>query len=248
MSRPAPRAAVVVLAAGSGSRVGHDVNKALLSLGGRPMLAWSLETAAACAQATQLVLVVSERDRSSDEVGSVRRLGVRVVVGGRNRHESERLALESLAADIESGDIDVVVMHDAARPLATAELLETVILTAHQRGGAIPVRPQPAVVAADPDDAADVALGLRELVAVQTPQAFQARPLLAAYRAAHATDFIGTDTASCVEAFSDLEVVGVAGAADNLKVTFADDVAVAERLAQLRRAGAAPATADRRGR
>ncbi|HSS68295.1 MAG TPA: IspD/TarI family cytidylyltransferase [Nocardioidaceae bacterium] len=246
MSDEQPRAAVVVLAAGSGSRVGHDLNKALLPLGGKPLFAWSLETAAESPHAARVLLVVAERDRSLDEVTAVAsRLNAEIVVGGDNRHESERLALESLAADIEGDRLDVVVIHDAARPLATAELLETVIATAHRRGGAVPVRPQPSVIAADDRDRASVQ---GEFVAVQTPQAFRAGPLLVAYRAAHAQKFVGTDTASCVQAFTDLEVVGVPGSADNLKVTFADDLAVVERLMSLTPGGAERPPGDRPGR
>ena len=233
MTDDAPRAAVVVLAAGSGSRVGHDLNKALLPLGGRPMLAWSLETAAASRHTAMLVLVVSDRDRSRAEVAAAAaQFGAVVVEGGSNRHESERRALEYLAAEIDTGAIDVVVMHDAARPLATVQLLEAVVAAAHRRGGAVPVRRQASMIAAEPHDEDPADLG--DLVAVQTPQAFRAAPLLAAYRRASATGFVGTDTASCVEAFADLEVVGVEGSAANIKVTFADDLAVAELLSAVR--------------
>jgi 2-C-methyl-D-erythritol 4-phosphate cytidylyltransferase len=246
MSGGQPRAAVVVLAAGSGSRVGHDLNKVLLPLGGKPVFAWSLETAAGSPSVARVILVVAERDRSLDEVVAVAsRLDAEIVVGGDTRHESERLALESLAADIEGGRLDVVVMHDAARPLATADLLATVIATAHRRGGAVPVRPQPSVIAADDRDRGSVR---GEFVAVQTPQAFRAGPLLTAYRAAHAQHFVGTDTASCVEAFTDLEVVGVPGPADNIKVTFADDLAVVERLMSLTPDGAERRSGDRPAR
>jgi 2-C-methyl-D-erythritol 4-phosphate cytidylyltransferase len=65
---------------------------------------------------------------------------------------------------------------------------------------------------------------------VQTPQAFRALPLLAAYRAADREGFEGTDTSSCVQRFTDVEVHVFPGAATNLKVTFADDVRVATHL------------------
>jgi 2-C-methyl-D-erythritol 4-phosphate cytidylyltransferase len=226
-----PRAAVVVLAAGSGTRVGGDVNKALASLGGRPLLTWSLRAAAQVRDVVRVVLVVAGRDQSHpslapDVVGP----GVDIVIGGDSRHESERRAIEALADDIEQGAIDVVAIHDAARPLASPDLFADVIATAFERGGAIPVRPQPAVVSAQAGETQGEAHGEEALVAVQTPQAFRAGPLLAAFRRAHATGFTGTDTASCVEAFTDLAVVGVVGRADNIKVTYPDDVALAERL------------------
>jgi 2-C-methyl-D-erythritol 4-phosphate cytidylyltransferase len=65
---------------------------------------------------------------------------------------------------------------------------------------------------------------------VQTPQAFRAVPLLDAYRCAEADGFTGTDTAACVATYTDLPVCAVPGRATNLKVTFAEDLALAERL------------------
>ena len=93
-----------------------------------------------------------------------------------------------------------------------------------QHGGAVPVVPLTNVHRADgarvPDD----------LVVVQTPQAFRAPELLAAYRAADADGFEGTDTAACVERYADLEISAVASTSGNLKITFPDDVSLAARL------------------
>ena len=69
-----------------------------------------------------------------------------------------------------------------------------------------------------------------DLVGVQTPQAFQAKALLAAYRAAEGDGFRGTDTAACLERYADVRIRGVPAPATNLKITFPEDVAVAERI------------------
>jgi 2-C-methyl-D-erythritol 4-phosphate cytidylyltransferase len=244
MSGSHPRTAVVVLAAGSGSRLGHTVNKVLLPLGGIPVFAWSLQTAVQTPGVVRVVLVVAERDRSFAELAIAdARASVDVIVGGQTRHESERLALEWLAADIVAGALDVVAVHDAARPLASADLFAEVIDIAHGRGGAIPVMPQPAVIPADgtlaiPEEA-------DAFVRVQTPQAFRAGSLLDAFRRAAHEGFAGTDTASCVEAYApELEIVGVPGEAENLKITFADDLDVADRILAVRTSGAEPAAED----
>ena len=68
------------------------------------------------------------------------------------------------------------------------------------------------------------------VVAVQTPQAFRARPLLEAYRLAEADGFVGTDTASCMERYTDVPVLCVDGDAGNIKITFPEDLFLAERL------------------
>jgi 2-C-methyl-D-erythritol 4-phosphate cytidylyltransferase len=227
--------------------VGHDVNKVLLPLDGVPVFAWSLRAAGEVPGVVRVVLVVAERDRTFAELAVAdARPSADVIVGGRSRHESERLALESLAAAIEAGTIDVVAVHDAARPLASPDLFVSVIQAAHERGGAIPIRPQPGVIAADGEPT--IAEHASTVVSVQTPQAFRAAPLLDAFRRADQAGFTGTDTASCVEQFAELPVVGVAGEAENIKITFSDDLTLAERILAVRRDGATRAREDQRRR
>jgi 2-C-methyl-D-erythritol 4-phosphate cytidylyltransferase len=147
-----------------------------------------------------------------------------MITGGATRHRSEWAALSLLAADIEAGDLDVVAIHDAARPLADVDLYQRVLNAALEHGGAIPVVHLPDLVAADgtavPED----------LVGVQTPQAFRAADLLAAHRAAAAAGHEATDTAGVLAAHSGLRVAPVDSDAGNLKVTVAEDLAVAEGL------------------
>jgi 2-C-methyl-D-erythritol 4-phosphate cytidylyltransferase len=225
----ASRAALVVLAAGEGSRVGHDTNKVLLPLAGRRVFTWSIRWAHSLPQVRQVVLVIRESDRELVARALERELpdvDVTVVVGGRTRHESEWSALQTLAPGIESGGTDVVVIHDAARPLAGAQVFLDVISAAAVYGGALPVRDQPALTSLDHARQSE----LRRTVAVQTPQAFRARPLLEAYSRASADAFVGTDTASCVERYTDVAVRCVPGDAGNIKITFPEDLFLAERL------------------
>ena len=219
--------AVVILAAGSGSRVGAEVNKVLLPLRGLPVLVWSLRDALALDDVRRLVLVVRPEDRASVAAAVAPHLAGRealVVDGGASRHASEWAALRVLAPDIEAGEVDVVVVHDGARPLAGVPLWRAVIEAARARGGANPVVPLAPLLRADLTPVTEAVGG------VQTPQAFRARDLLAAYRAADEGGFEGTDTSACVAAHRDVDVVAVAGSALNLKVTFPEDVALAEEL------------------
>jgi 2-C-methyl-D-erythritol 4-phosphate cytidylyltransferase len=225
-----PHVAVILLAAGAGSRVGHATNKVFLPLAGCPVVSWSMRAIRGVPSVGRLVLVVSERDRVvAESVLGVesRGLPTSLVIGGMTRHASEWNALQTLAPAIGSGDIDVVVVHDAARPFAGTSIFADVIGHARTYGGALPVRPQPALIPFD----ASAPAPTREVVAVQTPQAFRAQPLLAAYQAAELAGFTGTDTASCLEEFQPgLEVYGVPGSAANTKITFADDLVLAEYL------------------
>jgi 2-C-methyl-D-erythritol 4-phosphate cytidylyltransferase len=217
-----------MLAAGEGRRTGHHTNKVLLPLAGRRVFTWSIRWARLVPSVTRTLLVIREQDRDSVLATIDREVaddGVDVVVGGDSRHGSEWQALQALAPAIESGEIDVVVIHDAARPLAGTELFAAVIDAAAEHGGAIPVRDQRNLTALDG------AAGPRDrVVVVQTPQAFRARPLLEAYRRADEDGFVGTDTASCMERYTDVPVRCVRGDAGNIKITFPEDIFLAERL------------------
>lgn len=215
-------AAIVVLAGGVGARIGAGMNKALLTIGGTPVIARSVRVALDAAP-SRVVVVVRREDREALSAAIQAVLGsdeVWIVDGGVERHDSEWNALQALRPLIESGTIDVVAIHDAARPLAPVALFHDVVAAARQHGGAIPT------VSVDHMIGTDHA----SLVAVQTPQAFRARDLLAAYEQAEASDFRGTDTASCVERFTNLAIVGVPSTQANLKVTYPEDLAVAEEL------------------
>lgn len=223
------RVALVVLAAGEGSRVGLDTNKVLLPLAGRRVFTWCIRWAQSLPEVRDVVLVVRESDRELVMRALERELpdvDVTIVVGGSTRHESEWRALQALAPAIEAGETDIVVIHDAARPLAGAQVFLDVIDAALVHGGALPVREQPALTTLDQAVAPEV----RRTVAVQTPQAFRASQLLRAYSRASADSFLGTDTASCVERYTDVAVHCVPGDAGNIKITFPEDLFLAERL------------------
>lgn len=226
-----PQAVGVVLAAGMGTRVGADGNKAYLPLAGRSMVSWSVDAVARSTLVARTVLVFRRGERDLAERTLAAELPgtcVELVEGGDTRHGSEENVLRHLAPDIESGVIDVVLIHDAARPLASTAMMDTALATARTFGGAIPVLPAGDVVKVD--DIQRVSPTGGTLARVQTPQAFRAGPLLTAYRLATGGHFDGTDTSACVQNFTDVDVRVFAGASSNLKVTFSRDVLLAERL------------------
>lgn len=232
-------AVAVVLAAGSGSRVGADGNKAYLTLDGRSMLVWSLDTLVRMADVARTVLVFRQGESELARSTVARELpdaAVEFVEGGPTRHQSELNVLRYLAGDIDSGAVDVVVIHDAARPLADAGMFTTAITLARDVGGALPALAVTGLARVRDGAARPLT---EAVVRVQTPQAFRARDVLAAYRCAERDGFEGTDTSSCVERYTDIHVHTFPGSAANLKVTYPGDVAVAHHLltAQNRAAG-----------
>jgi len=147
----------------------------------------------------------------------------RVVTGGETRWHSVKNALDSID---DPASVDVIAVHDGVRPLATASLIDRVLEAAHRDGAAIPVVMLNDSVRQVVDDTSH-ALDRSSLRAVQTPQAFEARLLLEAYRQPFEPAF--TDDASVVERMGHA-VTLVEGDPMNLKITRPMDLALAEYL------------------
>lgn len=219
----------MVLAGGSGVRMGAGINKVYLPLAGRPLVSWSLAAFARVPEVGVLVLVARPED--DDLVaGVVEAAGapVEVVHGGDTRQDSELMALRHLAGRVEDGTVDVILLHDAARPLVSPALITGVLHAAREHGGAIPGLPGEDIVTVAGDTVAGQPLD--EVVRVQTPQGFRARPLVDAYERAAAERFTGTDTASCMERYSGEPVRCVPGDEHNIKITYPHDLTIAAQL------------------
>jgi 2-C-methyl-D-erythritol 4-phosphate cytidylyltransferase len=203
---------VIVVAAGSGRRFGGA--KQYEPLAGRRVLDWSLDAARTVADG--VVLVVTE-----DHAGDAEPAADAVVAGAATRSGSVRAGLAAVPASA-----DVVVVHDAARPLADADLFAAVVGAVRSGAdAAVPGAPVNDTLRADDG----IPVDRDGLVAVQTPQAFGA----AALRAAHRAGAEATDDASLVEADGG-KVVVVPGSPDNLKITRPTDLVVAEALLRAR--------------
>jgi 2-C-methyl-D-erythritol 4-phosphate cytidylyltransferase len=217
------RAAYVVLAGGRGTRLGADRNKVYLPLAGRPVIAWSFLWAAQVPEVDVFLLVThpDDREHARSVLGAeLPGIDIEVVDGGATRHRSEQAALSHLEPLVRAGRLDVVAIHDGARPLARTGLIRQVLAEAAATGGAIPA--VPATNLWPPPG--------ERVVGVQTPQAFRAGALLDAYAAAAAAGFEGTDTCATIERFTGLPIRAVDSDETNLKITYPGDVARAEAL------------------
>lgn len=214
----------VLAAAGRGERLGSDRPKAFARLGGRPLLAESLERLESSDWIDQIVIaappdweepsILVAEELAATKVSSA-------VTGGDSRSESVRLALEDVPADAA-----VVLVHDAARPLLPEEVIERVLAPLSEGwDGVVPALPVSDTVKKVERDRVVETLARQDLVAVQTPQAFLADVLRRAVSAADVAS--ATDCSSLVEARGG-RVKWVEGDPRLLKVTDAADLALVD--------------------
>ncbi len=214
-------AVALLVAAGRGERLGARGPKAFVMLAGRPLYEWSLEALHAAPSVADVVIAVPADVVGID--GSV--------PGGASRSESVRNALAAAGADD-----DVVLVHDAARPLLTPELVESCVAGLGGLDAVVAAAPVTDTIkhALAPDLVVDRTLDRAALWAVQTPQVFRRQWLERALAQDAATLAAATDDAGLVEALGGR--VGVVPAPrENLKVTTPMDLRVAELLLSERR-------------
>jgi 2-C-methyl-D-erythritol 4-phosphate cytidylyltransferase len=218
----------VVVAAGAGTRLG-GTPKQFRVVGGRPMVQWSLDVAVASAHGV-VVVIPPDGDVSSgapssaaSDIASLVPPGVDVVTGAPTRSGSVRAGLAALEG--RAADDDIVVIHDAARPLATPALFSAVAdAVRNGADAAVPGVPVVDTVKRVVDGWVVQTLDRDELMVVQTPQAFA----MGVLRRAHLGEPEATDDAGLVEAAGGTVAV-VPGEVANRKVTLIDDLVDVEQ-------------------
>lgn len=231
MTVDSPRTAVIVPAAGRGERLGPGAPKALRTLAGQPILLHAVRNLATARDIDMIVVAVPE-----DSVEESRALlaGIElplvIVSGGETRQDSVARALLALPPEV-----DVVLVHDAARPLVPSEVVDRV--AAAVRAGAPAVIPTLGVVdtikEVDADGVVQATLDRSRLHAVQTPQGFVRDVLQTAHAASDGGD--ATDDAGMVERMG-VQVHIVPGHEEAFKITRPLDLVLAEAILVRRRA------------
>jgi 2-C-methyl-D-erythritol 4-phosphate cytidylyltransferase len=205
----------IIPAGGSGERLGASGPKAFAVLAGKPMLEWSLEALAGLCERV-VVAVPAGFEQPPDRVR-----------GGRSRSESVRNALAA------APEATVAVVHDAARPLVTRELVERCLLELGGLEGAIAAAPVTDTVKEGEDGRVLRTLDRSRLWSVQTPQVFRADALRSALDTDPARLAAATDDASLVESAGGT-VRLVEAPPENLKVTTPLDMRIAEAILESR--------------
>lgn len=198
---------MVIVAGGSSTRFGAD--KLMTEIAGKALLDHTIDAVAGHVD----LCVVACRVELVDTIGATHP-HVRVTAGGATRTLSEMAGLAALGPEA-----DLIGVHDAARPLVPAGLIDELYEAADAHGGAVPL--------VDPDRLLldrrthEPLTGIR---GAQTPQVFRGPELMAAYVGAAQAGFEGHDTLEVVERFGDLAVVAVEGDPANIKVTYPADL------------------------
>ena len=220
--------AAVIAAGGKGIRLGSNVRKQYLSLGSKPMLAHSVGLFAGHEAVSQIIIAIPEDDLESAKGILSTYFPVelfQMVAGGATRQQSINNALEAI-----NGKPELVAVHDAARPLASENLLDRLIEAALENGAAVPVIPLADTPKQIDKNGMVLSTPPREsLRLVQTPQVFRFSLILEAYSNAERIGLEATDDSALVELLGK-PVRTVEGELSNLKVTSALDLALATIL------------------
>ena len=233
MNKEPYRAAFVIAAGGTGTRMNAGVPKQFLEIAGKPLLLLTVEAIAGLEAVTQIVIALPPehiaRAEAALKVGSLR-IRPEYVAGGPTRQASVKNGCIRVRPDV-----DVIAVHDAVRPLCPREVMDRTLEAAWEKGAAVPglqatetiqrVSRKGRVLRTPPRE---------ELYAIQTPQAFQTRLLLEALDLAEAEGFLGTDESSVVRRAGH-PVTVVPGSPENIKITRPLDMEIARLLLSRRK-------------
>jgi 2-C-methyl-D-erythritol 4-phosphate cytidylyltransferase len=226
------KAAALIMAGGSGERFAADAGgraepKQLTPLSGRAMIAWATDVLARATRVVRIVVAtppeVTSGVRAALSPVAAQKLHA-FAAGGATRQESVFNALRALPDDVTH-----VLIHDAARPCASSVLIERMLDALASHDAVVPVVAATDTLVRDYQGRVDAIIDRVHVAGVQTPQAFRLDLILRAHREARARGFQSSDDGSLVLALGE-PVFTVPGERTNIKVTYRDDVAIAEAI------------------
>ena len=221
--QPTKHTVAIIVAAGSSRRM-KGVDKLLAPLGGRPLVAYSIDVLARHPAVDAVIVVTSEENSEAiRQIADATAPGrTRIVLGGPRRRDSVLNGLNAI-----SGECDYVLVHDAARPLLDSAMIDNALEGSREVGAALCAVPvSDTVKRADPSGRVSSTVTREGLWLAQTPQAFRTDLLL---RAHLTIDINVTDDAALIELLGE-PVKLVMGSTRNIKVTLPEDLALAQAL------------------
>lgn len=218
----------IIVAGGTGSRMGGNLPKQFMLLKDKPVLYYSIKTFLESYEDLQLILVlpVAFTDMGKEIIDAYfNREEIRIAAGGDTRFQSVKNGLKLVEDDPIAGG-SIIFVHDAVRCLVSVDLIHRCYNTALQTGSAIPVMPsKDSVRILNGEDSE--AIDRNKVMLVQTPQTFLSKILLPAYDIEYKEKF--TDEATVAEAYG-LKVSLVQGEETNIKITKPIDLLIAENI------------------
>ena len=220
------KADAVIVSAGKGLRFMEGKKKQFHFLGGKPILAHTLDKFETCPLIRSILLVVGQEDmdyclKEIIEQYKFQKIS-QIVPGGKRRQESVKNGIDALPKDA-----DVVAIHDGVRPFVTKAMIEDTIHSAERVGAVVLAMPvKDTIKVSNPDGTVLKTLDRESLWQIQTPQTFRVSVIKEAYYRAAEDGFVGTDDASLVERLG-VKVHILPGSYTNIKITTPEDLFLA---------------------
>jgi 2-C-methyl-D-erythritol 4-phosphate cytidylyltransferase len=230
-----PRLALILPAAGNGTRMGGAIRKPLIELHGLPIICHTLRRFQGLTGLEQVIIVVHKQDLPavrSDHWLQLKEFGATALIAGGVRRQDS--VAEGLA--VLRPEVDVVLIHDAVRPFAPRQAIEQSIAAAAEFGAAVVGMPVPDTIKRVEGDVTTETVPREALWGAQTPQVFRRDILSRAFLAAQQDGFECTDDAQLVERLG-VPVKLVRGSYDNFKITTPDHLRMAEALLEAETGG-----------
>lgn len=223
------KASAIIVAAGRGSRMKTNINKQYLLLNGKPVLAHTIEAFEKSDCISEIIVVINKNDHDFFSNSILKPYNFykisAVVEGGDDRQASVYNGLSCVSTEVE-----IVVVHDGARPLITPDIIQNSVDIAAKDGVAcvgVPVKDT--IKKVDKELNVEYTPNRSFLWAIQTPQTFCKDILLSAHKSAAIKGFRGTDDSVLAERLG-YKVRMVMGSYTNIKITTAEDIAFAETI------------------
>lgn len=213
---------VVIVAAGSGSRMKRDINKQFIKLDGKEIIAYTIEKFYKSEDIDDIVIVIKENEEKYFIENIINKYGfdnIKLAYGGKERQDSVYNGIKKLNRNCE-----IVLIHDGARPFVNENIIKNSIKEAKENNAVVVGVPVKDTIKVVDSDGNIVDTPNRSLLwSVQTPQSFKYEIITKAYEYAYSNDYYGTDDAMLVEHIG-YNVKMIEGSYDNIKITTEEDL------------------------
>lgn len=213
---------VVIVAAGSGSRMKRDINKQFIKLDGKEIIAYTIEKFYKSEDIDDIVIVIKENEEKYFIENIINKYGfdnIKLAYGGKERQDSVYNGIKKLNSNCE-----IVLIHDGARPFVNEDIIKNSIEEAKENNAVVVGVPVKDTIKVVDSDGNIVDTPNRSLLwSVQTPQSFKYEIITKAYEYAYSNDYYGTDDAMLVEHIG-YNVKMIEGSYDNIKITTEEDL------------------------